>query len=355
MSRRTSEADKAIRVAWENERQLVFEGKGTRNWTPGQQQDIREKGKAYDDDKKAFQGHHMMSVEAYPEYQGEAGNIQFLTRAEHILAHNGYTGNSTNGYYDPVTGETSNFNENKYEPCKIIKLSNPIKLQSTKDENKPSLTSSQRSTAGEGNSLSRPRRPIPVGEDGQPLLRRQRPVEKNGQPIQRLPRPAMTTGKSLPKHLHPSELTSEPCKKGFINGASRFIDNVANFFEYESKAELGLAILKGSIEFVSNVAKEVFPALIDEALDNSSKNKKEGNLKLYSSVYNDADENVPLNTSTVNNADALKSSIETSEHSPIRSSPDEHTVSSHGQRYYINGVRTWKEKAFYPRGKKSDE
>ena len=50
MPRRTAEASKAILAAWNNEQVLVQEGKGTREWTPQQQQDILEKGKAYDDD-----------------------------------------------------------------------------------------------------------------------------------------------------------------------------------------------------------------------------------------------------------------------------------------------------------------
>ena len=49
MSRRTAEASKAIAVAWENEQKLVQEGKGTRDWTPEQQKDILERGKAYDE------------------------------------------------------------------------------------------------------------------------------------------------------------------------------------------------------------------------------------------------------------------------------------------------------------------
>ena len=49
MSRRTADSNKAISVAWENEQQRVSEGKGTRDWTPEQQQDILERGKAYDD------------------------------------------------------------------------------------------------------------------------------------------------------------------------------------------------------------------------------------------------------------------------------------------------------------------
>jgi len=356
MSRRTSEADKAIRVAWENERQLVIEGKGTRNWTPEQQQDIREKGKAYDDDRKAFQGHHMMSVKAYPEYQGEAENIQFLTRAEHILAHNGYTGNATNGYYDPVTGETTNFNENKYEPCKIIKLSDPIKIQSTEDVNNPSLPSSQRSAAEKRSSLSRPRRPRPADEDGNPVSRSHRPlsVNEDGQPKPRLLRPEVADKEYLPPRPHSDELTRKPAKKGFISEVKHFFDNVANFFGYETKADWGRALLNGSIEVLSNVAQEVSKSLIDEAFDNSRK-KKESSVTSYSSVYDEEDDNALFNTSAVNDVDALKPSIEISEQKPNRSLTDEHTVSPHRQRYYINGVKTWKEKESYPRGKKTEE
>ena len=39
MSRRTADANKAIRLAWEKERELVQQGKGTRDWTEKQQQE----------------------------------------------------------------------------------------------------------------------------------------------------------------------------------------------------------------------------------------------------------------------------------------------------------------------------
>ena len=132
MSRRTSAADKAIRDAWKNEQNLVREGKCTRDWTPDQQRDILEKGKAYDENGKAFEGHHMKSAEAYPEYQGDPENIQFLTRDEHKDAHQGNFQNPTNGYYDPETGETKDFGEGRYEPCEINDLSEPV---ATQDEN----------------------------------------------------------------------------------------------------------------------------------------------------------------------------------------------------------------------------
>lgn len=127
MSRRTVEANKAIRLAWEREQELVREGRGTRDWTEEQQRDILDpdKGKAYDEDGKAFEGHHMKSAEAYPEYQGNSENIQFLSRTEHTLAHGGWR-KPTNGYYDYTTGMTYDFDEDGFTPCKIIELSNPI-------------------------------------------------------------------------------------------------------------------------------------------------------------------------------------------------------------------------------------
>ena len=47
MSRRTSEASKAIRTAWLKEQELVSEGRGTRDWTAEQQEEILKLGKAY--------------------------------------------------------------------------------------------------------------------------------------------------------------------------------------------------------------------------------------------------------------------------------------------------------------------
>lgn len=126
MSRRTAESNKAILAAWNKEQELVQEGKGTREWTPKQQQDILEKGKAYDDDGVAFQGQHMKSAEMYPEYQGDPGNIQFLTRAEHLEAHNGNWRNPTNWYFNPVTKEKIDFGDGPFIPCEVINLPEPV-------------------------------------------------------------------------------------------------------------------------------------------------------------------------------------------------------------------------------------
>ena len=85
------ERQKAVRLAWLKEQELVSEGKGTRDWSPEQQKDILnpELGKAYDETGRAFEGQHMKSAEEYPEYQADPNNIQFLTREEHLEAHMG--------------------------------------------------------------------------------------------------------------------------------------------------------------------------------------------------------------------------------------------------------------------------
>ncbi len=126
MSRRTSESNKAIRVAWKNEQQLIKEGKATREWTPDQQQDILDKGKAYDKDGRAFEGQHMMSAEKYPEYQGNPENIQFLTREEHLEAHDGNWQNPTNWYFNPITKEKTDFRNGNFKPCEIFDLCDPV-------------------------------------------------------------------------------------------------------------------------------------------------------------------------------------------------------------------------------------
>lgn len=120
------ERNRAVRVAWIKEQELIQEGKGTREWTPEQQKDILEKGRAYDDSGKAFEGQHMKSAEKYPEYQGEPGNIQFLTRTEHLKAHDGNWQNPTNWYYNPVTEEKIDFGDGPFIPCQIIQLPEPV-------------------------------------------------------------------------------------------------------------------------------------------------------------------------------------------------------------------------------------
>lgn len=152
MSRRTAEANNAIRIAWQQEKERVLVGKGTRDWTPEQQKDIIEKGKAYDADGRAFEGQHMKSVETNPDYQGDPNNIQFLTREEHLAAHDGNWQNPTNWYYDPQTREKHDFGEGQYEPCKVINLSEPI----TTPKPNPSQESTYKKSFIDSNSDASP-------------------------------------------------------------------------------------------------------------------------------------------------------------------------------------------------------
>lgn len=122
------ERNKAIRLAWEREQRLVAEGKGTRDWSKDQQKDILDpdKGKAYDENGRAFEGQHMKSAAEYPEFQGDPYNIQFLTRDEHLEAHKGSWQNPTNWYFNPETKEFVDFGDNKPVPCATMNLSEPV-------------------------------------------------------------------------------------------------------------------------------------------------------------------------------------------------------------------------------------
>ena len=126
MSSRTAGRARAIRAAWKNERRLVLEGKGTRDWTEEQQRQIAEKGKAYDDRGLAFEGQHMKNVATYPEYHDDPQNIQLLSHDEHLAAHGGNFHNPTNGFYDPVSKTMTDFGYGPPEPCAEMILTNPI-------------------------------------------------------------------------------------------------------------------------------------------------------------------------------------------------------------------------------------
>lgn len=114
------ERRKAVALAWKNEKERVTNGCGTRDWSQKEQKEILSKGKA-----TGYQGHHMKSVDGHNSRAGDSNNIQFLTRKEHLAAHNGDFHNNTNGYYDPKTGETKNFSRNK-PSIEARSLSDPL-------------------------------------------------------------------------------------------------------------------------------------------------------------------------------------------------------------------------------------
>ena len=96
----------AVKDAWEQERLLVLQGKGTRDWTVSQQEELIRTGKV-----SGFEGSHMLDVSSNPSEASNPDNIQFLTYEEHIIgAHDSNTRNPTTGWFDPDTGETTPIN-----------------------------------------------------------------------------------------------------------------------------------------------------------------------------------------------------------------------------------------------------
>lgn len=118
----------ATKESLDRERELVRQGKGTRDWTPEQQADILQGYRPKDANGVSYEGHHMMSVSEYPQYAGDVNNIQWLSYDEHLYgAHRSNTHFPTNGYYDPVTGIITPF-ENEPVAPKVIELSNPVEI-----------------------------------------------------------------------------------------------------------------------------------------------------------------------------------------------------------------------------------
>ena len=323
MSRRTSEANKAVASAWVNEKQLVFNGRGTRDWTSEQQSQILDKGKAYDDDGKAFEGHHMKSVEAYSEFQGEPSNIQFLSRVEHLDAHNGNTQNPTNGYYNLLTGETEMFTEDSCEPCKIIELSEPIKAN---NENTDSISERENEQNRETTELDDTASEHLISDDKKhDSITQQHKSGRNDN--------SAGTGaarKSVPKET----VTSRKKKAGLL-------DKVATTLGFRTPADLGRATFH-SIVRVIKVAAPIAAPIIIESVFNSrgSKNSNQTN----SNRSNRSTNSTPVDFSELSNTS-----------DSTRSSPIKHTVSESGQHYNTNTGRVWKIKAPYERGSDVNE
>jgi hypothetical protein len=139
---------KAVQGFWNNERELIKQGQGTRDWSVQEQIEIMnykpsggerknaaapsygqgyatEHGMSYD----KYEGHHMKSVAFHPEYQDDPNNIQALKRDnnngnnEHLNAHGGKTIGESNGYYNPETGEITPFGDNPPERVQPQQLS----------------------------------------------------------------------------------------------------------------------------------------------------------------------------------------------------------------------------------------
>lgn len=300
MSRRTVESNKAILSAWNKEKELVQEGKGTRDWTPKQQQDILEKGKAYDEDGVAFQGQHMKSAEMYPEYQGDPRNIQFLTRAEHLEAHNGNWRNPTNWYFNPITKEKIDFGEGSFIPCDIIQLQEPImKLSDAVEVEEEKLTES---------------------------------IKKEGtKKASRIKQESDTVKVKLMDNIKPD-----------VKQTSNFGDTVKKTF----KAVLDFSNRHPVFTGIAKVVIASGLVAVTDAVVNGDR-----------SSYGDSissDNNHTLSSSgdssLVNTYDRVQADTVNMDTSLERSSVKEHTVRPHGQNYIKKGKRVWIEKDSYIRG-----
>ena len=104
--------------AWAAERERVLRGCGTRDWSVSEQRELIDKSKV-----SGYEVQHMKSVKEYPQYAGVVENTQFLTHEEHLDAHRHDYHNATNGFYDPKTGEMTEFDEEGLEPAPVMELS----------------------------------------------------------------------------------------------------------------------------------------------------------------------------------------------------------------------------------------
>lgn len=313
------ERNKAIRLAWEREQGLVSEGKGTRDWTEAQQKDILDpdKGKAYDDNGRAFEGQHMKSATEYPEYQGNPDNIQFLTREEHLEAHKGSWQNPTNWYYNPETKEFVDFGENKPTPCEIIQLSDPIAVQMAS--------------------------PVAEQDDVESARERQIASEISDKPD------------SIPTNNETRETTtSAATKERVVSKEGRsFGDKLLGVVDAIKGFGKRHPVIAGITKVGVIVGGMIGAAVVHEAI---SGNGSSGNGSCRSSTdyYPPSGREDNYDSSSEPEDEYSEPAIER-DYPDERSSPEEHTVQAHGQRYHTKDGVIWKEKKPYQRGGKHED
>ena len=308
------ERNKAIRLAWERERELVLQGKGTRDWSLDQQKDILDpdKGKAYDENGRAFEGQHMKSAAEYPEYQGDPNNIQFLTREEHLAAHKGSWQNPTNWYYNPETKEFVDFGENGPIPCEVISLGEPLQI---------SIIDGQETS----NGLKEPAKMENTLSE-----QTQSPRQENLLHL--------SENTSQKKHnAGPPEMHERFGDKIFhvVDGAKKFVEKHPN-------------LVKSAAGAVTTVVTVVVVACVKKIHDSGGGSSSSSSDNYYSGSSDD-DYN---DSSSSDECDIPSSSRD---YPDERSSPEEHTVSAHGQHYHTRDGVIWKEKDPYQRGGKRDD
>lgn len=309
------ERNKAIRKAWEKEQVLVQEGKGTRDWSKEQQANILDpdKGKAYDDQGRAFVGQHMKSAAKYPEYQGDPDNIQFLTYEEHLEAHKGSWHNPTNWYYNPITKEYTDFGDNAPTPCNIIELSDPF-VRVTEPIQRPSETAEASRNEGKANNSDNVQ-------------------AKRATPIK-------------PSSNIPFEANTPP------KGSKTFGERIRGAVEAVKGFNERHPVLTGVIKVVGTVTV----AAGASAIVNSGKGSGSGSDGSGSSLTNDFfSSSSDDDYSVFLDEDNYYDSSHGIDHPEERSSPKEHMVTGHGQRYHTKDGVIWKEKDPYPRGGKQND
>ena len=110
-----------VERAWEHERSLVRQGRGTRQWTVKEQKELLRTGRV-----NGYHGHHMKSVKIAPEEASNPKNIQFLKARkdnnEHKAAHKGDYRNPSNGRYNIRTGKSRPFKDGKVRAMNSYEL-----------------------------------------------------------------------------------------------------------------------------------------------------------------------------------------------------------------------------------------
>jgi hypothetical protein len=99
--------EKAEVEVWELEAELVKKGKGSRQWTLDEQEELLSYGTIVD-----YEPHHLASSFLRPQYAGNVQNVQLLTSSEHLKAHKGNWMHSSNGYFNPETSKIEPFGDN---------------------------------------------------------------------------------------------------------------------------------------------------------------------------------------------------------------------------------------------------
>ncbi len=333
MSRRTFEATKAIATAWQLEQDRVKEGQGTRDWTIEQQKDILERGKAYDEDGRAFEDQHMRSAEKYPECQGDPNNIQFLTRDEHFEAHDFNWQNPTNWYFDPVDKVKIDFGDGPIIPCKVITLSDPIVFES--------LTSNVSDSIKEDKIESNDVRDE-ISTEGQEKVF----IEENKYVPPVKEQKIQYYENSIPRSIPQNTVKDSGILNTIWGGVKK-----AGSFLYKNRKAIGLGLLAVGGAYAASKVSGSNSSTSDSNSNNNGMNNLNNIIQpplIEPPVVNEIIPPIePVKSEPV---EEVNNSYENE-----RSSPKEHEVSAHRQRYHTNEGVVWKDIDAYTRGGDDEE